>query len=61
MFISLLDKGPIYGMIENANKSLGSMAHSLLAMNQFLKRLKMAEHSFQGPIPTSPVFCKSQD
>ena len=33
------DQDPIYGMIENVNKSLGTMADSLLAMNQSLKRL----------------------
>ena len=37
------DQDPIYGMIENVNKSLGAMADSLLAMNQSLKRLNSSD------------------
>ena len=37
------DQDPIYGMIENVNKSLGAMADSLLAMNQSLNRLNSSD------------------
>lgn len=41
------DQDPIYGMIENVNKSLGAMADSLLAMNQSLKRLNSSDTNDQ--------------
>jgi len=37
------DQDPICGMIENVNKSLGTMADSLLAMNQSLKHLNSSD------------------
>ena len=37
------DQDPIYGIIDNVNKSLGAMADSLLAMNQSLKRLNSSD------------------
>ena len=37
------DQDPIYGMIDNVNKSLGAMADSLLAMNQSLKHLNSSD------------------
>jgi len=41
------DQDPIYGMIENVNKSLRVMADSLLAMNQSLKRLNSSDTNDQ--------------
>jgi len=41
------DQDPIYGMIENVNKSLGAMADSLLTMNKSLKRLNSSDTNDQ--------------